>query len=851
MARNTTPQKIGETEEQRAILIGSNSEAETYFKSPYWGLSYHFPYNPDPLASGNNYAIYDEMIDDDQVKAALSVKKDMVVNTGWMINGDKPEVNDFITKTLENINIDADLENSFDDVLRDILSAYDYGFSLSEPVHQIKNGKVIYKSIRTRPPHSFRFHLDDKGNILSIEQATSIGDIQFKTNKFLHHVYQMEFGNPYGKSDLRAGYNAWKAKKYFTRFYAVYVEKYASPPLIGKYPKNYSTEERNEFFNKLITNQHATTFAIPDDVMVEFVQTARDSSDVYLKGLDYYNMQISRSILVPDLMGIGGKETQGGSYALGKEQFKVFLSSIKKDRESIERKITNKLIRPLVLANFGDIPCWFEFKPYTFDDVKEYLDLWVKAVHGKIFKANDEEINYFRQAVGFPDGEVERIAPPPAPIMPPMQSPPGQKEEDTKDVDGEDTEEEPEEEVEEKTLKYAYRNFTSFENKINFAQVEKTLARGGGKILKRTDAVMKKIYLDLITQIRERGLLTKFKPEAIEKIKPKYQRELNQVFKTYYADLFKDSYNQAQREVMPDDKKKFAIELLPEEFLELLTVESFKQVGDYTFNVTKRAKNIVLHGIKDGIGQGEILKVLREELRNTSETWASTVLRTKTNEIYNEARKKYFETDPIAKQIVVAYQWSSILDDRTSDICNYLDNKIFDVKDSGSIKPPAHFNCRSLLVPITKFEKFKTTPRSALSDDKLKAKGGSSLLLAGNRKFAIGNDPLLSNSASAQEFGDSVAIAGAGDKKHIQVLSISISNMDMTNPVTVSFKGKRDQEYRYKTLLAKTDNWSKDFPDEYWKLNNNEALVINLSAPVQIEYTIEYIITDKNDKRIK
>ena len=74
-------------------------------KSPYWALSYNFPYNPDPLCSGNNYNIYDEMIDDDQVKSVISIKKDMVVNTGWKISGDNEEVNEFITKCFEDVTI--------------------------------------------------------------------------------------------------------------------------------------------------------------------------------------------------------------------------------------------------------------------------------------------------------------------------------------------------------------------------------------------------------------------------------------------------------------------------------------------------------------------------------------------------------------------------------------------------------------------------------------------------------------------------------------------------------------------------------------------------------------------------
>jgi len=64
------------------VLVGSKSEAETFFKSPVWQLAWQFPYNPDPLVPGNNYRIYDEMLEDDQVKAVLSFKKDMVINTG-------------------------------------------------------------------------------------------------------------------------------------------------------------------------------------------------------------------------------------------------------------------------------------------------------------------------------------------------------------------------------------------------------------------------------------------------------------------------------------------------------------------------------------------------------------------------------------------------------------------------------------------------------------------------------------------------------------------------------------------------------------------------------------------------
>ena len=42
--------------------------------------------------------------------------------------------------------------------------------------------------------------------------------------------------------------------------------------------------------------------------------------------------------------------------------------------------------------------------------------------------------------------------------------------------------------------------------------------------------------------------------------------------------------------------------------------------------------------------------------------------------------------------------WVSVLDARTSDICINLDGSIFAI-DEGP-RPPAHFNCRSIVVPL-------------------------------------------------------------------------------------------------------------------------------------------------------
>jgi len=159
------------------------------------------------LAAGNNYNIYDEMRHDDQVKVVLSLKKDMAINSGWRIACDNEDIREFITDNLMH-----GMDQSLDTIMYDIMSSYDYGFSLSEPIYELKEGLYHWKSIKTRPPHTFRFDIDRFGNILSIIQNTSIGEFPHDQSKFVHNIYQPEFGNPYGRSDLRAAHDPWKAQ---------------------------------------------------------------------------------------------------------------------------------------------------------------------------------------------------------------------------------------------------------------------------------------------------------------------------------------------------------------------------------------------------------------------------------------------------------------------------------------------------------------------------------------------------------------------------------------------------------------------------------------------------------------
>lgn len=701
----------------------------SYISSDYTP-SFDFPFNPDPLARGNSYVIYDEMRHDDQIKAALNTKKNILISSGWDIKCENPEISDSIKENLQ-----FKMDSSFEDSLRDLLSAFDYGFSMSEVIYRrMPDGKFQVRDIKTRPPHGFEFDLDSLGDIIQIRQNQQIGDKVFNAKYFLDYIYQSDFKNPYGNSDLRAAHQSWVTKKFFLRMWAIYVERFASPTVLGKAPKDAGPEERNKIFNMMKTLQNSTIWMVPDGTTIDFMESSRDSSGMYSKAINDLNTMIARAILLPDLLGMSGDKTTGGSFSLGQTQFRMFLDMIRKEQRSLERKINLKIIRPMVLANWGDIPCTFKFNQFSEADSVDNIKMWVDAVKGKIWTPTDEEINHFRETIDFPISDQIERPNEPTPISPQINPIPSNPKrlDDGDDVDNPGAREAGKGK-EFSEVNFIQRTKTKFEEKLDFQEITKVLERSDQRIERSIRSAAKDISDDLLDQIKKKNMFIKFKPDAFNEIKPRFQRQMKTAFKVKFQELFKESFNMAQKEFFRFAESKFAEseELLPEEFLELIDSESFKMVGDYSTLLDKEAKNTLVSGIKAGKGERETLKDIRESFELETDKWLKTVIRTKSTEMFNRGRKSFYDNDPIARQIVEAFQYSAIIDSRTSSVCSFLDGKIFIKGElTNDIVPPLHFNCRSILVPVTRFENFKDEkkfipPNGEPSTDRLKELGGN------------------------------------------------------------------------------------------------------------------------------
>lgn len=652
------------------------------------------PWNPDDLVQKQqDYSLYEDMLKDDQVSVCLQIKKDLVLSSGFDFIAREDDQEDIVEDL--KIALCEDPEWSFEEMIEEIISAYEFGFSVSEKTFMVRDdGKLSLRFIKTRYPGTWMLHTDAFGNVSKYEQRGVNAAIDVPKECLIHYVNKRKFQNPYGTSDLRPAYQAWFTKKHITRWYAIFIEKAASPIPIARYDKQATPDEREKIYNAIKKFQTKAAMAIPKHIEVEFLE-AKSNGEAFTKGIDIFNMFIGRSLLIPDLLGFQGGETAGGSYALGKTQMEIFFKHIRRRREVLEKVINNEIVWPIVLYNFGYVDNYpkFKFRDISRDETLEAVKLWLDAAKSQFYKPSDEEIDHFRNIINFPiaDREVEK-----APLEDPaaVQDPTLATDEET--------------EVEVYPTKDGGNSFArarkyppasgAFGNKTNFDLIEKQLDTALDSFLAVGKGTVEKIFTDFLDDIDRKKIVQRQKIDKLDALALKNVAGLRQKLYKALTDLYKKSKEVAASELF---KSNFAKPIVAEEFLKILDNETFQFIGDWEYNVTKNARLAIIQAIKDGKSIAQVVDLVDSETKAKSITSLETYARTKFTEVMNKGRIEFFESS----KVISGYQYSAVLDDRTTEICRGLHGKKFKMGDQPI--PPMHFNCRSILVPITIYEEFE------------------------------------------------------------------------------------------------------------------------------------------------
>ncbi len=375
------------------------------------------PYNPDDLIVKKGLYTYDKMKDDEVVKIALLVKKTIMLSNNILVepSSQSPidiKIADFIT-----YNLFDRLKTPFNRRLESMLSALDYGYSVSEIMYAYINNHKDFKGLigvddlKTRPPHGFDFKTDACGNLAYLKQYQGQGmySLDLPPSKFAIHTFDKQFDNLYGNADLRAIYRPWWIKDVTLKFYAMHLERYGTPLLIAYYTGQLTADEEKDLKAILKYLLKGTGFKLPDGkVRIDNITFPAPAG--YSEALDRCDKMMSRGLLMPDNLGF--TNTNVGSYALGMEQFNLFYVILKRFLDNLLEDINIQVIKRLVDINFPNVDKYPKLKASSLqvDELDKLSNVYATlTTSGYMTPQNEKDLNFVRDKYNLPKNDSNEI----------------------------------------------------------------------------------------------------------------------------------------------------------------------------------------------------------------------------------------------------------------------------------------------------------------------------------------------------------------------------------------------------------------------------------------------------------
>jgi hypothetical protein len=361
-------------------------------------------WNPDELIGQRGYAVYRRMLQDDQIRALISLKRAVIASRSWRFEaaGDDPRVADcaaFLAFLLE-----KRLVGSFTQVLGDLLTSQVYGFSLVEKVYEPVpwRGRPLWgiRALKLRPAETFTFETDVHGNLTGLLQQQGGVPARLAPGRFIHHVNKREAHPQYGESDLRECHRHWWAKDNILKFWNIYLERMASGFVHGQITGTLSAAEREELKQALRHLSTRTSIITPSSVALRVVSAP--STEAFERAVAARDKAIAKALLVPNLLGFS-EQGQVGSYSQSRTQLETFFFVLNSLAESVADTLNEQLFRELARWNFGLAePPLFAFDPLTDQQKRELARAWQDAVQGGTVSPTPADEARVRELLAFP-----------------------------------------------------------------------------------------------------------------------------------------------------------------------------------------------------------------------------------------------------------------------------------------------------------------------------------------------------------------------------------------------------------------------------------------------------------------
>ena len=345
-------------ERVREELVAWDAVLKQAFRTP--------PYNPDDLLSSKGGDLYERMMSDAMVRAAINTKRYALLAKPWQVlpklerGAASPTpaamaARDFAEESLREIHGKDRMTRDFRQVLFEMMSAFYRGFSITELVWRVENrgrwaGKYRWAAMKAKPPKQIGFEVDDYLNVQGITSWTPLtGLVRVPREKVALYIHQAKDELPYGDSDLRSIYKHWWSKDTLLKFWNLALQRYGMPMLFAQAPAGATAERILE----ALQGMHQDTSAVfPPDVTPQLLQPTHPNASAFTEAVEWHNQQIAQGVLLQTLTSGEGRRV--GSMALGKVHFDVLLYALESARADVEAVVNTQIVRPLMELNFAN-----------------------------------------------------------------------------------------------------------------------------------------------------------------------------------------------------------------------------------------------------------------------------------------------------------------------------------------------------------------------------------------------------------------------------------------------------------------------------------------------------------------
>lgn len=365
----------------------------------YWSFMYHLP-NPDPVLKkmGKDISAYREILSDSHVGGCVRRRKAAIKGLEWRITPTGNEKTDEILTALFD-------RLPLSHIISQILDATLFGYQALEVMWESENGLLLPTAIVGKPQEWFVF---DKENQLMLRTKDNRNGDLVPEKKFLLATQQADFLNPYGRADLAMCFWAATFKKGGFKFWLEFMEKYGSPWLVGKHPRQAQIHEIDELLDSMEKMLGTAVAAIPEDSSIDLKESASKgaSSQVFDDFLRYCKSEIAIALLGQNQTTEA--EANRASATAGLEVTR----DIRNDDASLVEGVFNQLLMWICELNFNvDILPTFElFEQENIDKLQAERDKLLTEI-GVGFTAQ-----YIHRTYGFERGDIvmQEISPNPS-----------------------------------------------------------------------------------------------------------------------------------------------------------------------------------------------------------------------------------------------------------------------------------------------------------------------------------------------------------------------------------------------------------------------------------------------------